>query len=569
MKKLTILFSIILVLSCKAQEKINFEAKKQPNILWIVTEDISPTLSFYGDTTAKTPNLDALANESMIYDNAFATVGVCAPTRSSIITGMYPISMGTMHMRTGKDVMSWGKRVYKNNVGRNDIKGKPIREYAAVIPENVKCYTEYLRAAGYFCTNNEKTDYQFAAPVTAWNQNNKKAHWRNRSKDTPFFAVFNIGTTHESRLWKNDNLPLTVSPKDVSVPPYLPDNDATRKTIARHYSNVELMDAEVGTFIKQLKEDGLYDNTIIFFYSDHGGPLPRQKREIYDSGLKVPFMIKGINSQVKGRTDRLISFVDLAPTMLSITGAKIPDYIQGKAFLGKQNAQPRNYVFGSSDRFDGFTDRTRAVRNKQFLYLRNSFPEKVKYKDVAYRKNISMMPVFLKLKEEGKLSETQKMWFGTKTTEELYDCKNDPHNLINLADKPEYISTLQEMRLALFNQQQTVVDLGQLPESQLIAMMWPNFEQPKTKGVMLSTSTALSTGTVETSQGKKVSLSTPTKGASIAYYISDKPDEKLNFNSEWELYVKPFSIENGKYLYTIGQRIGYKESGIKIEQIIK
>jgi len=402
MKNLRILFVVSLLISCKSQnvEIVKKQKLQQPNILWIVTEDISPTLSFYGDNTAKTPNLDALASESMIYDNAFATVGVCAPSRSAIITGMYPTSIGTTHMRTGKDVFSWGKREYKKDIPIKDINGKPIRQYSAVIPENVKCYTEYMRSAGYFCTNNEKTDYQFAAPITAWDENSRKAHWRNRPKNKPFFAVFNIGTTHESRLWKNENLPLTVNPKDVKVPPYLPDNEATRHTIARHYSNVELMDAEVGAFIKQLKDDGLYNNTIIFFYSDHGGPLPREKREIYDSGLKVPFMIKDINSKTKGRTDRLMSFVDLAPTMLSLAGTKIPNYIEGKAFLGTQQTEPRKYVFGSSDRFDEFSDRIRSVRSKRFLYLKNSFPELPKYKDVGYRKNIPMMTSFLNLKKK-------------------------------------------------------------------------------------------------------------------------------------------------------------------------
>ena len=554
MKTLIIIFLIILAtISCKAQEKATIKAT-QPNILWIVTEDISPTLSFYGDTTAKTPNLDALAKESMIYDNAYTTVGVCAPSRSTIITGMYPTSIGTMHMRTGKDVHSWGKRVYKKDYGRNDITGKPIREYSAVIPKNVKCYTEYLRAAGYYCTNNDKTDYQFAAPVTAWDENNKKAHWRNRPKDKPFFAVFNIFITHESQLWKNENLSLTVNPKDVPVPPYLPDNETTRHTIARNYSNIELMDAQVGAFIKQLKDDGLYDNTIIFFYSDHGGPLPHQKREIYDTGLKVPFLIKGINSKTKGRTDRMISFVDLAPTMLSLAGVNIPGYMQGKAFLGTQSAEPRTYIYGSSDRFDGFTDRIRAVRNKRFLYLRNYFPELPKYKDVAYRKNIPMMPVFLKLQKEGKLNAIQNAWFGTKTTEELYDCKNDPHNVVNLADSIAYKDALNEMRLAMLHHQQEAVDLGQIPESQLIDMMWPNFEQPVTKAVALST--------IETPQGQMILLKSPTKGASIAYFISDRAEEKLDFDSGWQLYSKPFTAAKGKYIYTIAQRIGYKESKI-------
>jgi len=553
--KYTILILSILLFSCGSLKEENKESQ-QPNILWIVTEDISPTLSFYGDRTAKTPHLDKLAAESMIYDNAFATVGVCAPARSSIITGMYPTTIGTMHMRTGNDVFSWGKREYKTSeqTGRNDLSGNPIRQYSVVLPEDVKCYTEYLRAAGYYCTNNAKTDYQFAAPVTAWDQNNNKAHWRNRLKGRPFFSVFNIGTTHESRLWRNDTLKLTVSPENVKVPPYLPDNLATRKTIARHYSNVELMDAEVGEIIEQLKKDGLYDNTIIFFYSDHGGPLPRQKREIYDSGLRVPFMIKDINSRTQGNSDRMISFVDLAPTMLSLAGIEAPGYMEGKAFLGTYESEERQYIFGSSDRFDEYTDRIRVVRNKQFLYVKNDFPELSKYKDLAYRKNIPMMPVFLDLMKNNNIDDVEKIWFDTKTKEELYDCKADPHNIKNLADKPEYAPILKEMRI-FFNQHMLErQDLGKIPEAELINQMWPYFEQPTTQNVTLST--------VETSQGRSVTLSSTTKGASIAYIISDKPNLKLDFNSGWQLYSRPFSVKKGSYVYAIAQRIGFKESEV-------
>ena len=552
MKRFLVILSLVFCVSCHSQNKEKAQeniVNKQPNIVWIVTEDISPTLSFYGDNTAKTPNLDTLAKESMVYDNAIAVVGVCAPTRSSIITGMYPTSIGTMHMRTGQDVMSFGNRTYEENVDRNDIDGKPIRQYSAVIPDYVKCYTEYLRAAGYYCTNNQKTDYQFAAPVTAWDENNNTAHWRHAPKDKPFFSVFNIGTTHESMLWKNDDKPLTVNPNDVNVPPYLPDNEATRQTIARHYSNVELMDAEVGDFIKQLKADGLYDNTIIFFYSDHGGPLPRQKREIYDSGLKVPFMIKGINTE-KGRTDRMISFVDLAPTMLSLAGVEPPKYMEGQAFLGEFDTEKRTYVFGTSDRFDEFTDRIRAVRNDQFLYLRNDFPELTKYKDVGYRKNILMMPVFLELENEHKLNNIQHSWFETKTKEELYDCIADPHNINNLAENPKYASVLKEMRQALKNHLKGRPDYALTPEAEMIERMWPNFVQPVTGAAM-----------VKNSNGK-VSLSTNTKGASIAYIISDNPNETFDFNSGWKLYSEPFSAEKGKTVYTMAQRIGFKESEI-------
>jgi len=552
--------TILLVLSCKSEPKQNQEQEetKQPNILWIVTEDISPTLSFYGDNTPKTPALDKLANESIIYDNAYTTVGVCGPSRSTIITGMYPTSIGTMHMRTSHDVFSWGRRDYSAKVDIKDISGNTIRKYAAVIPDYIKCYTEYLREAGYYCTNNYKTDYQFAAPVTSWDENNQSAHWRNAPKGKPFFSIFNIDVSHESFLWRNKDLPLTVNPDDVPVPPYLPDNEATRNTVARHYSNVELMDKRVENILAQLKEDGLYDNTIIFFYSDHGGPLPRHKREIYDSGLKVPFIIKGLDGK-PGRTDRLISFVDLAPTMLSLAGVEPPKYMEGKPFLGKYDNEEREYIFASSDRFDEFTDRIRATRDKQYLYVRNDFPELPKYKDLAYRRNIPMMDTFLELREAGKLNEVQQIWFQTKTKEELYDCINDPFQINNLADAPEYQDVLLKMRGTLNTHFENRTDYALTPEAEMIANMWPNNQQPTTKPVDISIS--------KTSKGKNATLSCDTKGASMAYIISDQPIENLDFNSPWQLYTAPIALENGKLLYAIAHRIGFKASDIVSEEL--
>ncbi|RLD74048.1 MAG: sulfatase, partial [Bacteroidetes bacterium] len=500
--------------------------------------------------TAKTPTLDKLAKESMVYTNAYATVGVCAPTRSAIITGMYPTSIGTMHMRTGNDVMSWGKRVYKNDieVNRNDLEGNPIRQYAAVIPDDVKCFPEYLRANGYYCTNNQKTDYQFAAPITAWDENNNKAHWRNRPKNSPFFSVFNIGLTHESRIWKHAEKPLTVDPETVKVAPYYQDTEISRTDIARHYSNIELMDKEVAKIIAQLKEDGLYDNTIIFFYSDHGGPLPRQKRAIYDSGLHVPFFVKAVNSKTKGKTDRMISFVDLAPTILSLANIKPISYMQGKAFLGAYNEKPREFIYGSSDRFDGVTDRLRAVRDQRFLYVWNYYPDKLKYKDIGYRKQVPMMIEMLSLKDQNKLNKIQMQWFKTKTKEELYDSENDPDNIVNIIDDPKYNDELNKLRNAFFKHQQQYVDLGMLPEEKLINMMWPDFKQPQTSVPKMK------------QKGSIITLSCDTKGASIAYKISDKPNEKFDYNDHWKLYTKPLTFQSGKYYYVIAERIGYKES---------
>ena len=255
---------------------------QKPNILWITVEDISPTLSVYGDSTAKTPNLDRLASESSIFTETFTTVGVCSPSRSSIITGMYPVSIGTHQMRTGKDVFGWGSRNYNGISNAIDVNGDSIPLHSVVTPPEVKCFTEYMRAEGYFCTNNSKTDYQFAAPVTAWDQNGENAHWRNREKDQPFFSVFNFDVTHESKMWLHRDKPLTVEPSIVPLPPYFPDTETVRNDVARNYSNIELLDKMVGDLIKELKSDGLLDNTYVFFFSDHGGPLPRGKRSHYE-----------------------------------------------------------------------------------------------------------------------------------------------------------------------------------------------------------------------------------------------------------------------------------------------
>lgn len=534
-----------------------FSQEHRPNILWIVTEDISPDLSMYGDMTAKTPALDQLAKESMVYENVFSPVGVCAPSRSAIITGMYPTSIGTMHMRTGKDVPGWGKRVYEKNPEpkRLDINENSIPQYSAVIPSEIKCFSEFLRKAGYYCTNNSKTDYQFAAPISAWDENGNKAHWRNSKKGMPFFSIFNINLTHESKLWAHKDKPLTIDPSKVKVPPYLVDNQITREGIARHYSNIELMDKEVGKIIDQLKEDGLYNNTIIFFYSDHGGPLPREKRAIYDSGLKVPMFIKDINSKTIGRNDALISFVDLAPTILSLAGIKPPKYLDGTPFLGVLKGDENKYVFGSSDRFDGFTDRSRSIRTKEFLYVKNYFPEKRKYKDVAYRKQIPFMQELLELNNENKLNNEQKIWFNSKTGEELYNVVKDPYQMNNLVSDPSYKHELKDLRKKFEKHQKKHEDFGMIPELEMVEEMWPSLEQPTTALPKVKESAS------------SIKLSCDTKGASIAYIISDSLMKTYNYDSKWQLYSKPIPTSKGKYLYIIAERIGFRESKIVIHKI--
>ncbi len=530
---------------------------ERPNILWLSCEDISPTLSFYGDSTAHTPNLDKLASESLVFTRAFAVVGVCAPSRSAIITGMYPASIGTQNMRTAHDVMGWGVRKYDQKTGATDVAGQPVRLYSAVIPDFVKCFTEYLRADGYYCTNNYKTDYQFAAPVTAWDDNSKNATWKNCPSGRPFFSVFNHEVTHESRMWINKKLPQTVSSKSVPLPDYYPEDSIVRQDVARNYSNIELLDKQLGEKIAELKKAGLYDKTIIFFFSDHGGPLPRGKREIYDSGLRVPLLVHFPGGAHAGRVDDLVSYVDLAPTILSLAGIKPPDYMQGQAFLGTYKAsEPRKYIFGSGDRFDEFSDRIRVIRDKRYLFVKNYYPELPAYKDVTYRKQMDMMNELLRLRDGGKLSGPTAYWFRpAKTKEEFYDCQTDPFNLNNRIDDPQYAAKIKELRDALDHFVTDIHDKASIPEAQMIEQMWPGGVQPKTDQPIISI------------KGGTVQISCATVGSSIGYILSEK-ELKPDLNSGWQLYKDPIKTNGAKYLYVITNRIGYADSKIVTKKLL-
>lgn len=304
------------LVTAQAMAQKNVQLPKQPNIVIISCEDISPDLGCYGNKQVKTPHLDQLAKEGILYSNAFSTAGVSAPSRCCLITGMYASSIGGNNMRTNAK--------YLENM---------IPPHEAVPAADVKCYSELLRKAGYYCTNNEKTDYQFNPPATAWDDCSRKAHWRNRPKDKPFFAIFNIMTSHESQIIYRQNSPISYYDHQMEIPPYYPIDPIVERDIARNLSNITVMDREAGELIAQLKEDGLYDNTIILFYSDHGGPLPRQKREVVESGTHVPMIIKLPKAQMAGsKVEELVSFVDVPPTILSMAGIAKPTYMQGQVF---------------------------------------------------------------------------------------------------------------------------------------------------------------------------------------------------------------------------------------------
>ena len=438
-----------------------------PNILWISVEDMSPRLAAFGDTTAQTPNLDRFASQGVRYTNAYSVSGVCAPSRAALITGMYPTSIGAQHMRTLSRTAAIAQVT--------DPEALAIPVYEAVPPPEVKCFTEYLRAAGYYCTNNVKTDYQFRPPFTAWDESSITANWRNRPEGKPFFSVINITTTHESQVWVRGGTPLLIDPAAVELPPYYPDTPVVRRDVARHYNNIQLMDAEVGLILKQLEADGLADSTIVFFFSDHGDGLPRAKRWLYDSGIRVPLMVRYPDGREAGSVrDELVSFVDFAPTVLSLAGVEIPPHMQGQSFLDKQEVRERDYVYAAKDRMDPALDTARAVRDKRFKYIKNYRPEKPFVQFIPYRDQMGLMQELLEGHEKGTLNSAQSLWFRpTKPVEELYDTANDPHELNNLANDPGFQDILLELRQAHERWAEETGDLGLIPEQELVIRMWP------------------------------------------------------------------------------------------------
>ncbi len=438
------------------------ELPSQPNVLWITAEDMSPVLGCYGDEFATTPNIDRLAKESVRYTKAFASAPVCSPSRSCLITGCYPTSLSTQQMRSG-----------------------------FAIPKTMGGFPALLRARGYYTTNNVKTDYNtgnYAEIIEAsWNESSAIAHWRKRSdKAQPFFSIFNLMTSHQSRsmVWPysrfKEEVQSTLLPGDihdpdkVPVPPYYPDTPLIRRELARFYDCVTAMDLQVGAILKQLEEDGLAENTIVFFYSDHGSGMPRHKRALLDSGMHVPLIIrfpKKWQHLAPGKpgstTDRLVSFVDYAPTVLNLLGQPIPKAMQGEPFLGPNAAAPRRYVYGHRDRVDEVRDLARSVRDARYLYIRNYMPHLGYNQPTAWPDSGEIRHEFYRLAMREKMTDAQRHFAGpTRPVEELYDCQTDPQNLNNLARSRKHRNVLDRLRAEHIRHITDTADLGFLPESE-------------------------------------------------------------------------------------------------------
>ncbi|MEM6345491.1 MAG: sulfatase [Bacteroidota bacterium] len=546
---------LLLLLACsppkptQADSAYPTETPAQPNILWIVAEDLSPVIPSFGDSTVQTPNISRLVAEGVRYTNVYSPSGVCAPSRAALATGMYPSSISANHMRTGPWYIELPPPILKEHIARSaKFMPEGLYPYEAVPPVEVKMHGEVMRRLGYYCTNNAKEDYQFRKTLTAWDDCSRTAHWRNRPEGKPFFSIFNIEVTHESRIWVKAQDSLWIDADlAVPIPPYLPDTEIAKRDVRRMYSNIKEMDHRVGEILAELEEDGLLENTVIFWYSDHGGPLPRQKRLMHDSGLRVPMAIRFPNQAFAGTTDdRLISFIDFMPTIMSLAGEPTPDYMQGQAFLGPHNAPARDYIHGAGDRFDELYDGVRAVRDQRFKYIRHLDTTQMYYLPLNYRENMPIMQELLRMREEEKLNPIQAQWFRlSRPAEELFDCEADPHEINNLAEDPAYGEKLAELRAECDRWLVEIDDVGLMPETELIARLQPEGEAFRTAATQI------------TAEADKISLSSQTEGASIAYqYVH--PDS--NLSPSWQVYMEPIRAQEGMEIATVSHRIGYLRS---------
>ncbi|MGC6564710.1 MAG: sulfatase-like hydrolase/transferase [Akkermansiaceae bacterium] len=454
----TVKFRKIRVRGLTKKETTSLE---RPNILWIVAEDMSPTLGCYGDPDARTPHIDALAKESLLFTHAFAAYPVCAPSRSCLISGLYPTSTGTGQMRS-----------------------------AHPLPAGTRGFPEYLREAGYYTTNNVKTDYNSAdAPrlvKDCWDESSPTAHWKNRKEGQPFFAVFNDMTSHQSRtmVWPHEDFQKHIQsklspgeihdPAKVRVPPYYPDTPGVRKTVARYHDCVSVMDQNVGRLLKELDEAGLAEDTIVFFYSDHGSGMPRHKRVLTDSGMRVPLLVRVPKkwqhlapAKPGTKTDRLVSFIDFPPTVLDLAGVKPPKTMSNHRVIGY--SLEREWIYGARDRVDEVFDCARSVRNGRWLLIRNYFPhygwnQNSVFSDLGdIRKELANFS-----KNTKRMNAPQNHYLsGRRAPFEFYDCKNDPENLTNLWTEDmsdEQALAFKDAQKALEQLRQETHDVGFLPE---------------------------------------------------------------------------------------------------------
>lgn len=458
--RFSLLLTVLLLMSFRPADG----AEARPNILWLTSEDNGPHLGCYGDRYATTPHLDRLAERSLRYLHCWSNAPVCAPARTTIISGVYPTSTGSEHMRSN------------------------VR-----MPAQLRMYPQLLREAGYYCTNNSKEDYNLIPNGRVWDESSGKAHWRNRKADQPFFAIFNHTISHESQI-RNRPHKAIHDPAGVRIPAYHPDTPEVRQDWAQYYDRLTEMDAQVGARLKELEEAGLADDTIIFYYGDHGSGMPRNKRIPLNSGLHVPLLVyipqkfahlRPQEYQAGGTSERLVSFVDLAPTLLSLIGQKPLDWMQGFAFAGPFDAGPQPFVYGFRGRMDERQDMIRSVHDGRYVYVRHFMPHRPYGQHVSYMFQTPTTAVWKKLFDAGQLHAEQSLFWKEKPVEELFDLQSDPDEVHNMAGSPDHQEALKKMRTAQRELALRIRDVGYLPEEEIHlrpkdATAWEMARDPQT-----------------------------------------------------------------------------------------
>lgn len=424
-------------------------ASGKPNILWLTSEDHGPHLGCYGDPIARTPQVDALAAKGMLFTRVWSCAPVCAPARTTIITGMYPPSLGAEHMRS-----------------------------EVAMPAGTKMFPQFLREAGYYCANNAKEDYNVTKPGKVWDDSSRTADWRNRRPGQPFFAVFNAEASHESKIRSRPHKQV-LDPARVRVPAYHPDTPEVRQDWAQYYDQVRVVDAIAGEHLKRLAADGLADETIVFYFADHGSGMPRNKRWPGNSGLQVPMVVyfppkwqhlAPAEYRVGGKSNRLISFVDLAPTLLSIAEIKPPAWMQGHAFAGKFQTEPQSFVYAFRGRMDERYDFARSATDGRYVYIRNYLTHLSTAQHVEYQFETPTTLVWRALFDAGKLNESQsRFWTAPRAPEELYDLQTDRDEVQNLADSAAHQAILMKLRQAQQDLARRIRDTGYLTEAEVHA----------------------------------------------------------------------------------------------------
>ncbi|BCX47396.1 sulfatase [Haloferula helveola] len=441
---------------CLVLSLVSHAADKLPNILWITSEDNSNHwLGCYGNEEAKTPRLDRLAAEGNLFLHAYSNAPVCAVARSTILNGVYAPSQGTQHMRSRH-----------------------------TIPKDYRPYVSYLREAGYYCTNRSKTDYNFKGNDKAiWDECSGKAHYRKRKEGQPFFAIFNFTTTHESSLFprKNEGGSSRIKPADVELPDYVPDLPEVRSDWSRYHERMTQMDSQVGQLLDELEKEGLAEDTIVFYYSDHGGPTPRGKRYLKETGVNVPMIVRVPEKFRKlspfkpgEKVAETVAFVDLAPTLMSLIGKEKPAQMQGRAFLGDKRVEPAADagVFLYADRFDELYGMRRGWTDGHFKYIRRFRPELPAAPYSYYQFSMPSWVAWRKAWQEGKLDEVhRRMWESPQPVEEFFDLEKDPWEVNNLANDPAQAERMAAMKAKLKAKMKEIRDTGIVPEPMFASLV--------------------------------------------------------------------------------------------------